>query len=120
MNLLDALDKQPPLVRSAPPGGGYAEPMEVSHDGRLIAVSDDENRMHLYDAATNQLLGSYDAGRPAGGDQSCIIAAFSPDSRQLAVILREESTDPVRLLDPDTMQPTTKLDFPGGKPVTGV
>ena len=31
-----------------------------------------------------------------------------------------ESTEPVRLLDPDTMQPTTRLDFPGGKPVCGV
>ena len=31
-----------------------------------------------------------------------------------------ESTEPVRLLDPNTMQPTTKLDFPGGKPVWGV
>ena len=26
----------------------------------------------------------------------------------------------MRLLDPNTMQPTTKLDFPGGKPVWGV
>ena len=31
-----------------------------------------------------------------------------------------ESTEPVRLLDPNTMQPTTKLAFPGGKPVWGV
>ena len=50
-----------------------------------------------------------------------ILGAFSPDSRQLAVILEgQESTEPVRLLDPDTMQPTTKLDLPGGKPVVGV
>ena len=50
-----------------------------------------------------------------------MLAAFSPDSRQLAVILEaRRSTEPVRLLDPNTMQPTTKLDFPGGKPVWGV
>ena len=50
-----------------------------------------------------------------------MLPAFSPDSRQLAVILEgQRSTEPVRLLDPNTMQPTTKLDFPGGKPVWGV
>ena len=49
-----------------------------------------------------------------------MIGAFSPDSSQLAVILESESTEPVRLLDPNTMEPTTKLAFPGGKPVSGV
>ena len=48
-------------------------------------------------------------------------AAFSPDSRQLAVILEgQRSREPVRLLDTDTMKPTTKLDLPGNKPVYGV
>ena len=76
--------------------------------------------MHLYDASTNRLLRSYDAGRPPGGEQAFMFGAFSPDSTQLAVILEDaESTEPVRLLDPNTMQPTTKLDFPGGKPVWG-
>jgi hypothetical protein len=87
----------------------------------LIAASDDANRMHLYDASTNRLLRSYDAGRPAEDEPAWLIGAFSPDSRRLAVILESvKSTEPVRLLDPDTMQPTsTKLDFPGGKPVYG-
>ena len=112
--------KRPHLVRSAPPGGGYLEVLDVSRDGRWIASSDDQNRMHLYDASTNRLLRSYDAGRPAEDEQGFMLAAFSPDSRQLAVILeRRRSTEPVRLLDPNTMQPTTKLDFPGGKPVWG-
>ncbi len=91
----------------------------MSRDGRWIASSDDQNRMHLYDAATNRLLRSYDAVRPSG--EGLMLTAFSPDSRQLAVILDgQRSTEPVRLLDPNTMQPTTKLDFPGGKPVWGV
>ena len=78
--------------------------------------------MHLYDAATHRLLRSYDAGRPAEDGQGFLIGAFSPDSSQLAVILTSvESTEPVRLLDPDTMQPTAvKLASLGGKPVTGV
>ena len=37
--------------------------------------------MHLYDASTNRLLRSYDAGDGEG----TIWEAFSPDSRQLAV-----------------------------------
>ena len=74
--------------------------------------------MHLYDAATNRLLRSYDAGRPPEGEQAFMIGAFSPDSTQLAVILTVgESTEPVRLLDPDTMQPTTKLASPATEPV---
>ena len=53
------------LVRSAPPGGGYMESLVVSPDGRFVAASDGENRMHLYDAATNQLLRTYDPVRPS-------------------------------------------------------
>ena len=55
-NLMSALAKQPHLVRSAPPGGGYLEIFDVSRDGRWITGSDHQNRMHLYDAATNGLL----------------------------------------------------------------
>ena len=120
VNLLTALAKRPTLVRSAPPGGGYLEVMDVSRDGRWVASSDDQNRMHLYDAATNRLLRSYDAGWRAEDGQAFIIGAFSPDSSQLAATLTVgDSTEPVRLLDPDTMQPTTKLAYPG-KPGAGV
>ena len=116
-NLLTALAKRPTLLRSAPPEGGYLEVFDVSRDGRWIASSDEQGRMHLYDASTNRLLRSYDAGDGWGS----ISPAFSPDSRQLAVIpYGGRSTEPVRLLDPNTMQPTTTLDVPGGKPVWGV
>jgi hypothetical protein len=107
VNLLAVLAKQPHLVRSAPPGGGFLAMMEVSPDGRWIAAGDDQNRMHLYDAATNRLLRSYDSGRPPGEGQVRINGAFSPDSSQLAVIPQSvESTEPVHLLDPNTMQPS--------------
>ena len=120
-NLVTALAGRPTLVRSAPPGGGYLGTFAVSRDGRWVASSDDQNRMHLYDASTNRLLRSYDAARPSGDRSGSLLPAFSPDSRQLAVILEAgRSTEPVRLLDPNTMQPTTKLDFPGSKPVWGV
>jgi DNA-binding SARP family transcriptional activator/WD40 repeat protein len=118
-NLVTALDARPGLVRSAPPAGGYLEVFDVSRDGRWIASSDGQNRMHLYDAATNRLLRSYDPAQPSG--EGWMLPAFSPDSRQLAVILEgQRSTEPVRLLDPNTMQPAVKLDVPGGTPVWGV
>ena len=121
VNLLTALAERPQLVRSAPPGGDHLDYLDVSRDGRWIAASDDQMRMHLYDAATNRLLRTYDAGRPTEDDLVWIVGAFSPDSNQLAVILAfQESAEPVRLLDPDTMSPTMTLDVPGGKPVWGV
>lgn len=120
-SLLTALAEQPLLVRSAPPGGGYLDVFDVSRDGRWIAASDDQNRMHLYDAATNRLLDSYDAGRNGEDGPRVLAAAFSPDSKRLAVILHgSESTEPVRLLDPNTMEPATELAFPGGKAVWAV
>jgi DNA-binding SARP family transcriptional activator/WD40 repeat protein len=119
VNLVSTLAKRPLLVRSAPPGGGYLVEFDVSPDGRWVASSDDQNRMHLYDASSNRLLRTYDAGRPPD-DDAFMVARFSPDSRQLAVLLDSESTEPVRLLDPNTMRPTTRLAFPDGQPVWGV
>ncbi len=120
-NLVTALAERPRLVRSAPPGGPFLEAFDVSPDGRWIASSDGHNRMNLYDTATNRLQRSYDARRWADGEQGFLLGAFSPDSSQLAVILQAgKSTAPVRLLDPNTMRPTTKLDTLGGKPVWGV
>ena len=120
VNLLAALAKQPHLVRSAPPAGGFLEVMDVSRDGRWIASSDDQNRMHLYDAATNRLLRSYDAGRPPGDEPASLFPAFSPDSSQLAVMTWGDSTEPVLLLDPDTMElSATRLASPAAEPVGG-
>ena len=117
-NLLAALVQQPLLVRSGTPEGGFMEALAVSPDGRWVASSDDQNRMHLYDAATSRLWDSYDAGRPPEGEQGFMFAAFSPDSRTLAVALEtSESTEPVRLLDPVTMEPTTPLTFPADEPL---
>lgn len=120
VNLLAALSERPQLVRSAPPEGDFLEMLVVSPDGRWIASSDDNNQMHLYDAATNRWLDSYDGGRPAENEQAFMFAAFSRDSSQLAVILEtSESSKPVRVLDPNTMEPTTQLTFPDDTPLNG-
>lgn len=118
-NLLAAMAKRPTLVRSAPPGGGFIDLMTVSPDGRWIAASDDRNRMHLYDAASNRLVDTYDPGT-SSEEPAVTIGAFSADGTRLAVLLQvERYTQPVRLLDPTTMQPTTELAPPGGGRVRG-
>jgi WD40 repeat protein len=119
-NLVAALAARPMLVRSASPAGGYMELFTVSRDGRWIASSDGQNRLHLYDTSTNRPLRSYDAD-PSHDTPGWLLTAFSHDSRQLAVILEaQRSTEPVRLLDPNTMKPTRRLNVPGGRPVYGV
>lgn len=117
VNLLAALAERPTLVRSAPPAGGFLEDFDLSDDGRWMSSSDERNRMHLYDASTGRLLRSYDADRPAG-TSGWLLSAFSPDSKQLAVVLEDQrSTEPVRLLDPNTMKPTRKLGILGREPL---
>lgn len=120
VNLVTALGKHPTLVRSAPAPGGYLGPLAVSPDGRWIAAGDESHRIHLYDAATNRLLRSYDAGQYPEDQPAWVQGAFSPGGRRLAVFLESvKSTEPVRLLDPITMQPTaTKLSF-DGRPASG-
>ncbi|MEU6136255.1 PQQ-binding-like beta-propeller repeat protein [Nocardioides sp. NPDC047086] len=118
-NLVAALAMRPELVRSAPAEGGYVETLDVSNDGRLITTTDSQNRAHLYEAATGRLLGTYDPAQPSGA--GWLLAALSPDGKQLAVIPNGEgSTEPVRLLDTSTMEPATELAYPGGTKVWGV
>jgi DNA-binding SARP family transcriptional activator/WD40 repeat protein len=120
LNLTRALGKAPRLVRSGPPGGNFLEQVVTSPDGRWLAVSDDKNRMHLYDATTNQLLRTYDAGEYTE-EQAFLRAAFSPDSTLLAVVREaSKSAEPVHLLDPSTMQPTSELTFPADRPAWGI
>ena len=120
VNLLTALAARPRLLRSGPPGT-YKEGFDLSSDGRWIASSDDQNTMNLYDAGTGRLLRSYDAGPLLEEDVSgFLLGAFSPDNRQLAVVVQAvASTRPVRLLDPSTMQPVTEL-APLDEPAWGV
>ena len=122
VNLSTALAKRPNLVRSAPPGGGY-----IGGHGRQSRRPLDRDLgrrptgcISTTPPPTGCCAATTRAGRPttAGVHR---VGAFSPDSTQLAVIVSgEASAGPVRLLDPDTMQPTTKLDFPGRRPVSGV
>ncbi len=90
--------------------------MDASRDGGWIATSDDQNRVYLHDASTHEVVRTYQAEDGPG----FVWMAFSPDGTQLAVnLFAQKSSEPVRLLDPDTMQPTTRLELPGGKPMWG-
>jgi DNA-binding SARP family transcriptional activator/WD40 repeat protein len=120
-NLVTTLGKQPDLVRSAVPEGGYLETFAVSPDGRWIASSDDQNRLHLYDAATLRLHDSYDAVPSTDDDLGLLLGAFSPDGSRIAMVAwNHQSTEPVRLLDPATMEPTIQLAHPADEGVWGV
>ncbi|MEV0285420.1 BTAD domain-containing putative transcriptional regulator [Kribbella sp. NPDC050820] len=103
VNLLSVLGKHPQLVRSAPAAGGYLEGIELSPDGRLLASGDDANRMHLYDTTDNSLIGTY-AGFAESGTQAFVDPVFSPDGRLLVAAAETPDPDPLRLLDPATMQ----------------
>ena len=53
------------------------EAFDVNRDGRLIASSDDQNRMHLYDASTNRLLRTYPPVGPSG-DERMFLSGVQP------------------------------------------
>ncbi|WP_168218487.1 BTAD domain-containing putative transcriptional regulator [Nocardioides eburneiflavus] len=114
-NLFTTLARQPKLIRSAEPGGGYLNYPLVSRDGRWIASGDDSNRLHLYDTATNRLVNSWEAEPPTELGPGWIMSAFSPDSRRLAVVpYSVRSSEPVVLLDRDSMQESAVQLAPAG------
>ena len=118
VNLLAAMSRQPRLVRSVPAAGDYLDPMQVSADGERIAVPDDKGDVHLYDAATSQLLQTYPTGAEEPGSQRFSVVAFSPRDEFLAVgVHTTEDEHPVRLLDPHTLAETgPTLVVPGEIP----
>jgi DNA-binding SARP family transcriptional activator/WD40 repeat protein len=120
-NVTSVVAQHPFLVRSGPAAGGFVNGLSVSPDGRWVASSDDRSRMHLYDAASTSLLRTYDSGRAPGGEPGYLTGSFNHDSTRLAVVLEgSASREPVRLLDPATMEPVTRLAFPSGRRLYGI
>lgn len=121
LNLLEVMSRHSRLLRSAPAKGGYLNGVVPSPDGRWLATSDGQGRMHLYDAATSTWVRSYEPDPPPAGVHQQLIGTFSRDSTLLAVVIEgAESREPVRLLDPVTMQPVIQLRFPGHRPLWGI
>ncbi|MBF4765691.1 winged helix-turn-helix domain-containing protein [Nocardioides islandensis] len=108
-DLLSTSDRVGPLV------GGP----QLSPDGSVVAVYDDDNVVSEVDAASGHVLARYDTD----GEQPDLQfwptrpLAFAPDGAQLAVGLQTFGTTPLVLLDANTWQPSPEqpAGFPSGE-----
>ena len=117
VNLLEAMARQPRLVRSVPAAGDYIDFLHVSEDGERIAFPDDKGGVHLYDAATSRPPRTADSTGAVFESQAWSLLSFSPLDDYLAVGMGTNAEDPVRLLDPHTLAPTgPTLEIPGLRP----
>ena len=103
-NLLAVLGQRPQLIRSTSYDGDKIVGLEVSPDGRTVAVYDLSGQVTLYDATTMEVLHTL-----PGGDLSpykwFAPMAFSPDGATLAVGMPPLSPTPILLLDGHTLEP---------------
>ena len=108
-NLLAVLAKHPQLIRSVETEKLNVFGLDVSRDGQVV-LNDQNGTALLYNPATGQLNGQHrPVNRPDGavfGDTwGGGVIAFNPAGRHLAVGMPTPTTQPVRLLDPKTLEP---------------
>lgn len=106
--LLGTLARHPNLYMSVPVSdGALPRYLEVSPDGRYVALLDEEHVVRLHDTGTGALLGREQSGRgdPRFGNTYGRLLAFSPDGRFLAVTSSSESVRPVQLLTVPELEP---------------
>ena len=111
-NLLSALNRNAPLVRSTPlVAGGTNLYLAVSPDGRLVATLDLAHTIRLYDAGTGAFLKErrVGSGRVTPSVPANRLLAFSPDSRFIAVAGTPLEGPPFELLDSATLVPVAGL-----------
>ncbi|HYU86738.1 MAG TPA: BTAD domain-containing putative transcriptional regulator [Kribbellaceae bacterium] len=105
-NLLAVLAKHSQLVHSVETRKLDVAGLQVSPDGRTVALYDVSGNALLYDPTTGELKAELrperQAGIPTGDGWG---AVFSPDGRRLAVGMSSQTTRPARLLDSKTLQP---------------
>jgi WD40 repeat protein/DNA-binding SARP family transcriptional activator len=120
-DLAAALAQRSQLVTVAPsPGVGYAQ-LALSPDGTRLAATAVDGAVYLYDAATLDLLDTYQSGRKQhGGKDPNMPVAFSPDGATLAVAVSAPARPPVRLLSVagDRLRPLARQ--PGNWPTSAV
>jgi DNA-binding SARP family transcriptional activator/WD40 repeat protein len=92
-NLLEALLRSPGAVRVIPGDGSPLDSLDLSPDGRTLAVGDNRGDVLFFDAATGQ-----PAGRPHKALSAVSALRFSPDGTRVAVA----GVDSVDILDART------------------
>jgi WD40 repeat protein/DNA-binding SARP family transcriptional activator/energy-coupling factor transporter ATP-binding protein EcfA2 len=110
-NLLAVLAKHRQLIRAVETESLDVTGLDVSPDGKTVALYDTGGTVRLYDPTTGKLIGEHEPERPfAGAVMNGWFGpvAFSPDGRQLAVGTPQPTARPVRLLDPHTLEPATQ------------
>ncbi len=110
-NLLAALANHPQLMRSMQTEKLDVYGLETSADGRRVVLYDVSGAALLYDLASGRLLAAHrSANRSGGANHEDFLApiAFNRSDRQLAIGAAPPTTEPVLLLDPITLRPTTQ------------
>jgi WD40 repeat protein len=95
-NLLEALLRSPAAIRVMPGEGNPLDALDLSPDGRTLAVGDNRGNVLFFDAVTGRR-----AGRPYKALRAIHAVRFSPDGTRLAV----GGDDIVDILDARTHRP---------------
>lgn len=111
-NLQDVLAKRPQLVQSATRPGAAMTGVELSSDGARLAVYDLEGRVDLFETSGWRRLATFTPPESPTSRARVAPMAFAPDGNTLAVGMPLLVSDPVRLLDGRTLEPTGTM-LPG-------
>jgi WD40 repeat protein/DNA-binding SARP family transcriptional activator len=104
-NLLATLGRSPHLIEVVRgEGDGAYVDLEVSPDGRTIAVVDDANRLQILDASTHEVRATLQGDVP-GPETVTTTVAFHPTGGPIAASFSAGTVPrPVVLLDPETFE----------------
>ncbi|MDR7253853.1 DNA-binding SARP family transcriptional activator/WD40 repeat protein [Nocardioides sp. BE266] len=104
-NLAKALAQHPALISSVSlTAPDRVQALDVSPDGASVATIDDDHLVTVLDRASGATK-TYQAGRTEAERNILRSVRYSPDGRILAVGRATGSSQPVTLLDPQTLRP---------------
>ena len=104
-SLMTVLARHPALIWSAPLAGGEPMGLDLSPEGRTVAVVDSTQHVRLMDTETGDELADRQVGGPRYAPVDSRPVRFSPNGRVLAVGQVVPSQQPVVLLEPDNLLP---------------
>jgi WD40 repeat protein len=116
-NLLSALLRSPAMLGVLPADGEDLGVVALSPDGSTLAVGDRRGKVIVFDTATRERIGEYEAqGEVAGGEAYSV--AFSPRGDSIAVGVMqppEWRSGEVHVIDARTLRLRTSISL-GGHP----